>query len=647
MQDPVILADSGHSYERAAILAWLETHNTDPVTKEKLTHKHLIPNLTLRNLIAEISKLDSSSFKKPPIRSWVEQELRIHTHKLQLQRRQALIFGVKDIKVINSDTTLSKDFDSKQFLRGQEAGARAHWFASPPCVSPVSDFLDDTKERNNGHEFFQHGTRLYQLFRFSEALPWFLRAARHDYPPAFLWLLHIYQTPGFGVLKDSRKALLYHKLVSHSIPWFMLHSQRGDALAQYCMGECFLINIASVNHHIAKAIYWLKKSADQGYAEASFLLASIYETGFFLAKDITETIKFYRQAIEQGHLHAQYRLSCLYREEMEVVQDKREAARLCCELAQQGSVLALHTKASIALEDCVAQNTSKGLQGFFDCIQQFTLAAIGGYVESQRVIAMHWYLHKAVLPSALYWFLRAAEQGNEASQEYVQTILEKEPKLAAFVEQFAMLSSDNLSPSVSSFDKQMVGLKESEDSTNEDRLPSMLCPISKEPMQSPMTSDMGFSYENSAIEKWFLTLKQKDPVEPCTDPMTNVEVSSQLIANHNLRQAIIHLELHYLLPTAIESQERLISNLKKALQFHGKQLQEIMPRIMRQDKDRDQKSKIASPPSSTRAPTFSSPSPVLSSLVLPGGSGRFAPPAHSSESKTKLTAAPKPIIFLP
>ena len=50
MVDPHVCAD-GHSYERDAISAWLERHDTSPQTNLPLAHKHLVPNITLRNAI--------------------------------------------------------------------------------------------------------------------------------------------------------------------------------------------------------------------------------------------------------------------------------------------------------------------------------------------------------------------------------------------------------------------------------------------------------------------------------------------------------------------------------------------------------------------------------------------------------------------
>ncbi|XP_010526382.1 PREDICTED: U-box domain-containing protein 34 [Tarenaya hassleriana] len=52
MGDPQIAAD-GFTYEKKAILAWLEKHNISPVTRQKLKHFQLTPNHTLRSAIRD------------------------------------------------------------------------------------------------------------------------------------------------------------------------------------------------------------------------------------------------------------------------------------------------------------------------------------------------------------------------------------------------------------------------------------------------------------------------------------------------------------------------------------------------------------------------------------------------------------------
>eukprot|EP00291_Cryptomonas_curvata_P016506 CAMPEP_0172153532 /NCGR_PEP_ID=MMETSP1050-20130122/1502_1 /TAXON_ID=233186 /ORGANISM="Cryptomonas curvata, Strain CCAP979/52" /LENGTH=165 /DNA_ID=CAMNT_0012822089 /DNA_START=48 /DNA_END=545 /DNA_ORIENTATION=+ len=52
MSDPVILCNSGISYERIHIDKWLSTNSTDPLTGRPLRDRRLIPNPCLRALIA-------------------------------------------------------------------------------------------------------------------------------------------------------------------------------------------------------------------------------------------------------------------------------------------------------------------------------------------------------------------------------------------------------------------------------------------------------------------------------------------------------------------------------------------------------------------------------------------------------------------
>ncbi|KAG2393502.1 hypothetical protein C9374_007033 [Naegleria lovaniensis] len=51
MSDPVILSESGITFDRTSITQWLQTHNTCPITKKRLETKNLIPNYSTKNLI--------------------------------------------------------------------------------------------------------------------------------------------------------------------------------------------------------------------------------------------------------------------------------------------------------------------------------------------------------------------------------------------------------------------------------------------------------------------------------------------------------------------------------------------------------------------------------------------------------------------
>lgn len=58
-RDPVT-AEDGHCYERAAIISWLEEHNTSPLTGEFISSEGLRPSHTLKKLIDEFEQTNRS-----------------------------------------------------------------------------------------------------------------------------------------------------------------------------------------------------------------------------------------------------------------------------------------------------------------------------------------------------------------------------------------------------------------------------------------------------------------------------------------------------------------------------------------------------------------------------------------------------------
>ena len=67
MADPVVASD-GITYERHAIELWMTTHDVSPLTNKPFDHKLLIPNLSMRSLIAEWCEQNSVPVPTPPKR---------------------------------------------------------------------------------------------------------------------------------------------------------------------------------------------------------------------------------------------------------------------------------------------------------------------------------------------------------------------------------------------------------------------------------------------------------------------------------------------------------------------------------------------------------------------------------------------------
>lgn len=66
MVDPVLLLADQHTYERAAITAWLESRNTSPVTGEVLATRDVVPNHTLRSMIDRLAEVRSAATNHAP-----------------------------------------------------------------------------------------------------------------------------------------------------------------------------------------------------------------------------------------------------------------------------------------------------------------------------------------------------------------------------------------------------------------------------------------------------------------------------------------------------------------------------------------------------------------------------------------------------
>jgi hypothetical protein len=51
MADPVILVETGQTYDRLTIESWLLTHSTDPITNIELRCKKIVPNIAIRKMV--------------------------------------------------------------------------------------------------------------------------------------------------------------------------------------------------------------------------------------------------------------------------------------------------------------------------------------------------------------------------------------------------------------------------------------------------------------------------------------------------------------------------------------------------------------------------------------------------------------------
>ena len=90
-----------------------------------------------------------------------------------------------------------------------------------------------------------------------------------------------------------------------------------------------------------KGIALIRRSAEQGYADAQFNLGLAYYRGEGVSQDYTQAVSWYRKAAEQGVAAAQYNLGVCYYKGEGVSQDYVQAVSWWCKAADEGEASAL------------------------------------------------------------------------------------------------------------------------------------------------------------------------------------------------------------------------------------------------------------------------------------------------------------------
>lgn len=117
-------------------------------------------------------------------------------------------------------------------------------------------------------------------------------------------------------------------------------AKQGHADAQYKLGTMCLGGKGTGVEDIAteEAVKWIRKSAEQAYAQAQFELGQYYAIGFGVVKDHKESVKWYRKAAELGHVEAQSSLGRAYSNGVGVSsRNEKEAEKWLLKAAIQGN----------------------------------------------------------------------------------------------------------------------------------------------------------------------------------------------------------------------------------------------------------------------------------------------------------------------
>jgi hypothetical protein len=130
-----------------------------------------------------------------------------------------------------------------------------------------------------------------------------------------------------------------------------------------------------------EGVKWHRKAAEQGYADAQYVLGLRYYSGQGVAKDDMEAVQWYRKAAEQGHAEAQYWLGFCYAKGQGVAKDELEAVQWYHKAAEQNSA-----DAQTALGFCYVEGQGV-TKDEAEAVKWFRKAAESGEAKAWNALA--------------------------------------------------------------------------------------------------------------------------------------------------------------------------------------------------------------------------------------------------------------------
>jgi len=227
------------------------------------------------------------------------------------------------------------------YRKAAEQGSAQAQYALGKCYEKgtgISKNLEEAaqwyeKAAEQGH----HGARSrLQDIEGNDPIAWFKKhAALGDAGAQFGWGM-CYAT-GEGVEKDIAKALEWvekaaaqgHRQAQESLQQYKEKgtffsepkieashyreaAEQGDAQACYMLSMCYSRGIGGVEKNVEKGIEWLTKAADQGHAQAQWLLGVRYQNAEGVDRDFVKAVTLFKQSADQNFAEAQFMLGVAY-----------------------------------------------------------------------------------------------------------------------------------------------------------------------------------------------------------------------------------------------------------------------------------------------------------------------------------------------
>ncbi len=278
---------------------------------------------------------------------------------------------------------------------------------------------------------------------------WHLKSAESGYAKAQYEVGDWYRF-GRGVKEDLNKAF----------EWYMKSAEQSYPAAQCNVGDCYDDGIG-VEQNLDKAFEWYLKSAELGYSRAQVSVGNYYRDGIVVEKDLNKAFEWYMKAAEQGHPFAQFNIGefydPIYAQQNYIVEPNLDIAMDWYYKAttnefhpNYGAMIRLGYHNVFSLKDkekgyyWYKKAAEEGANYGDDGTAYYVMGLIykgqdpnfTGIVEPDKKVAMEWFEKAASngyiaaqiemghyeidnnknIEKAIYWYKKAAEQGNSTAQ---------------------------------------------------------------------------------------------------------------------------------------------------------------------------------------------------------------------------------------
>jgi TPR repeat protein len=194
-------------------------------------------------------------------------------------------------------------------------------------------------------------------------------------------------------------------------------ADKGDARAQYEMGHYYVKANGATRSDYAKAVKYIRQSAEQGCADAEVVLGSFYGHGWGVPRNVATAVQWYRKAADQGNALAQYAMGTFYATGRGVTNDMDEAIKWWQKAAAQNQVDAQNTLGQLYLISAAPYGTN--YLNYAEAGRWLRQAAAQGSAQAMNNLGVAYENGLGVkrdFAEAAKWYRQAAELGDASGQ---------------------------------------------------------------------------------------------------------------------------------------------------------------------------------------------------------------------------------------